>query len=1074
MASDKVKGLTIEFEGDTSGLSASIKKINKDTASLTKELKSVDKALQFNPKNVELIAQKTSLLEDKMKSAREKVDLLTKSQDKMKQQFESGQIDKGQYDKFKKDLVVAESQLKTFTEQLEKHKKEVELNNTEFGKYKEVIKDSANEMRVADDRLKGLNEALKSNKGSVELLTQKQEALTEKHKVATRELELLKEKQQEINQLYASGKIDKGQYDQFKVDLERAKGSAELLKEEIKETNKELIDEKTTNSVFWRAGSIFEQAGEKLKGWGGIIESLGGKLTKYITGPLAGLAVIGIGDANSQRAQRQEVLRGVGPEVYEKNKEDFENLISDLTAKYGEISGVREMIGPSIATLNTHFGLEGEELRKAAEELLMFVSNNKITNPDMVVDEIKKGFSVYNDGYSYERLTKVLELYTKAGEGNNVGFSQISQIIKDNSSVITSLGWDYNRAIKEVGNMLQNGVNPQQIFGAITKGTGFSLKGKNVKEEEDDNGKKKKKKKTPPPPPLDPATKKLYGGGLDTREGIKALLEAIKGKKPEEQKELFNEFFGQRQGLNMYQQNQSGVLKLERMIAPEKKETNNPNTNYSIGNYQKNKLSVVSLGNPATPEKASGDSYNKQKFDAIHDLNPTMAEANKTIETFKTTLGDFADVILTDLKPAVEWLSEKVDILRKDAKDLTEDEERTKKIMGIIGAIAGVGVALSILGKIMKIAAPLIKLLAFLFKLLGGLGVIAGSASLGVVAAVGVIGVAVGGLIYLLVKNWGRIKKWFKKFKKKLKVYGRWLKNIFNKLWELIKSVFNGIWELIKGYFETLGKIFKTGFDIIIGIFDTVFNTIWGIVSGVFNTITELASGVIETFKAIFSGDLGKLGEIWGEKWDNIKGIFSDTWNSIKDRAKENFDSVVQSTKDLAGSIVDAVSGLPDKVGGIFKSISDSAKSVWDEITGGKEKAEMELSKEAWDKLTKEQQDDINHLNDKIRNGSESLLKTLLPNSNIKTVSKVKNMNPSLLNEYKKAMPYMYRGGLTNNTVNQPIQNNITVSIPGMNFGSRKEAAETAKMTANEVNKQVVNAMNDYRYKKGRVRQWAN
>lgn len=1060
MASDKTKGLTIEFEGDTSGLSASIKKINKDTASLTKELKSVDKALQFNPKNVELIAQKTSLLEDKMKSAREKVDLLTKSQDKMKQQFESGQIDKGQYDKFKKDLVVAESQLKTFTEQLEKHKKEVELNNTEFGKYKEVIKDSANEMRIADDRLKGLNEALKSNKGSVELLTQKQEALTEKHKVATRELELLKEKQQEINQLYASGKIDKGQYDQFKVDLERAKGSAELLKEEIKETNKELIDEKTTNSVFWRAGSIFEQAGEKLKGWGGIIESLGGKLTKYITGPLVGLATMGVFDANSQRAQRQEVLRGVGPEVYEENKEDFENLISDLTAKYGEIPGVREMIGPSIATLNTHFGLVEEELRKATEEVLMFAYNNNITNPDMVVDEIKKGFSAYNNEYSYERLTKVLELYTKAGEGNNVGFSQISQLLKDNEGIITSLGWDYNRAIQEVGTMLQNGINPQNIFGALTKGSAFSLTGKNVKEEEEDNGKKKKKKKTPPPPPLDPATKKLYGGGLDTREGIKALLEAIKGKKPEEQKELFNEFFGKRQGLDIYEKNKSGVLKLEEFIQQEeqpKKVAPPPQIPYS-----KNKMMPVGIdGEEPWIKKGSSDSYNKQKFDAIHDLNPTMAIANKVMETFKTTLGDLADVILTDLKPAVEWLSDKVDILIKDSKDLTEDEEKTRNLMGILGKVAIAGGVIIAFGKIVKIAGSVVKAIGIVYEVIAGLGAVLSGVSLGVVAAVGAIGIAVGGLIYLLVKHWDSIKKWFKKFKKKLKVYGKWFGNILKKLWNLIKTIFEGIVKMIGGYLKILGKIFKTGFDIIIGIFDTVFGTIWGIVSGVFDTIVSLASGVIETFKAIFSGDLGKLGEIWSEKWGNIKDIFSDTWDGIKNKAKESFDTVVESTKDLAGTVVDTVSGLPSKVGGIFSSISDSAKSLWDEITGGKKRIEDEINAQELEELKKRQQN--------------FLLRTSLTNRSVKALGKVKDINPALLTEYKKAMPYMDRGALTNNVINQPIQNNITVTMPSdLRFGSRKEAAESAKMTANEVNKQVVNAMNDYRYKKGRVRQWAN
>jgi phage-related minor tail protein len=1058
MASDKTKGLTIEFEGDTSGLSASIKKINKDTASLTKELKSVDKALQFNPKNVELIAQKTSLLEDKMKSAREKVDLLTKSQDKMKQQFESGQIDKGQYDKFKKDLVVAESQLKTFTEQLEKHKKEVELSNTEFGKYKDVIKKSADEMRVADDRLKGLNEALKSNKGSIELLTQKQEALTEKHKVATRELEILKEKQQEINQLYALGKIDKGQYDQFKVDLERAKGSAELLKDEIKETNKELNDEKMSNSVFCQIGSVFEQAGEKLKSWGGIIESLGRKLTKYITAPLAGLATMGVIDANSQRAQRQEVLRGVGVDTYNENKEDFESLISDLSVNFGEVPGIREMTGSIIATLNTHFGLTGDKLRQAAEELVMFSYNNNITDPGTIVDEIKKSLSAYNDKYSYERLTKVLELYTKAGEGNNAGFSQINQTIRDNASIITSLGWDLDRAIQEVGTMLQNGINPQKVFAALTKGTAFSLKGKNVKEEDESDGKKKKKKKTPPPPPLDPATKKLYGGGLNTSEGIRALLDATKGKSEEEQKELFNEMFGGRQGLDIYEKNKSGLLNLEKLIQQEeqpKKVAPPPRIPYN-----RNGIMPVGIDSEEPwikKEKTSGDSYNKQKFDAIHDLNPTMATANKVMETFKTTLGDLADIIMTDLKPAVDWLSDKVDILRKDAKDLTEDEERTRNLMEMVGKIAILGSVLIAFGKIVKIAGSIVGAIGFVFNILGGAVTILSGVSLGVIAAVGAIGVAVGGLIYLLVKHWDTIKKWFERFKKKIKVYGKWFGNILKKLWNLIKTTGEGIGKMIGGFFKILGKIFKTGFDIITGIFDTVFGTIWKIVSGVFDTIINLASGLIGTLKAIFTGDLGKVGEIWSEKWGNIKSTFSDTWDSIKNKAEESFSTVVDSTKDLAGSVVNAVSGLPGKVGGIFSSISDSAKSLWDEITGGKARVEKELNEAEFKQ--------------KQRNLS---LRTAVSDKSVKKLGNIKDINPTLLTEYKKAMPYMYRGGLTNNTVNQPIQNNITVSIPGMNFGTRKEAAESAKMTANEVNKQVINAMNDYRYKKGRVRQWAN
>ena len=57
-----IKGITIEFSGNTTKLDAALKNIDKSTRSIDKELRAVDKALKFNPTSVELWRQKQDLL----------------------------------------------------------------------------------------------------------------------------------------------------------------------------------------------------------------------------------------------------------------------------------------------------------------------------------------------------------------------------------------------------------------------------------------------------------------------------------------------------------------------------------------------------------------------------------------------------------------------------------------------------------------------------------------------------------------------------------------------------------------------------------------------------------------------------------------------------------------------------------------------------------------------------------------------------------------------------------------------------------------------------------------------------
>ena len=75
MPKGNIKGITIEFAGDTTKLDKSIKQINNETKKLDKELNAVNKALKFNPTSVELWRQKQQLLTKKIGETEEKLKL---------------------------------------------------------------------------------------------------------------------------------------------------------------------------------------------------------------------------------------------------------------------------------------------------------------------------------------------------------------------------------------------------------------------------------------------------------------------------------------------------------------------------------------------------------------------------------------------------------------------------------------------------------------------------------------------------------------------------------------------------------------------------------------------------------------------------------------------------------------------------------------------------------------------------------------------------------------------------------------------------------------------------------------
>ena len=149
MASGKIKGITIEFDGNTTKLGKALKDIDSKTRNLDKELNQVNKALKFNPTNVELWRQKQQLLSDKVSETKRRLDALKAAQREM----DAAGVDRSsaEYRELQREIITTESKLKNFEGQLR------QVGNANLKALSEQFKDVGGKIESVGHSLEGLS-----------------------------------------------------------------------------------------------------------------------------------------------------------------------------------------------------------------------------------------------------------------------------------------------------------------------------------------------------------------------------------------------------------------------------------------------------------------------------------------------------------------------------------------------------------------------------------------------------------------------------------------------------------------------------------------------------------------------------------------------------------------------------------------------------------------------------------------------------------------------------------------------------------------------------------------------------
>lgn len=153
MAQSRIKGITIELDGETKGLDQALRSVNQRSRELHTELNDVNRLLRFNPGNAELIAQQQRLLAEQVENTTERLNQLRAAQSQVQAQFDSGDLSEEQYRAFQRELIATEGRLEHFQNQLQ-----------ETGDTAEV---TGHNLAELGDSFKGVGEGMKNVGGTM-------------------------------------------------------------------------------------------------------------------------------------------------------------------------------------------------------------------------------------------------------------------------------------------------------------------------------------------------------------------------------------------------------------------------------------------------------------------------------------------------------------------------------------------------------------------------------------------------------------------------------------------------------------------------------------------------------------------------------------------------------------------------------------------------------------------------------------------------------------------------------------------------------------------------------------------
>lgn len=277
MAGKRIKGITIEIGGDTTGLQKALSDVESRMRSTSGQLRDVNRLLKLDPKNTELIAQKQDILKKAIGETTEKLKTLKKAQ-------EQANASAGNYTKWQ-----------------EYYQKQ----GAEIDKAKAKAKELSNEMMKLEKSGNAGGDRYKALKAELTETTEKQKKLRAESEATYEQL----------------GRP---------ISTEAMQGlNREIIENEnnLKKYNDELKNVKTAGQ------QTIEEAGQKIQAAGQKVSSVGNRLSTTVTPAVVGMGTVAVKSASDFEEAMAKVytISGTTGDASKKLRSD----IMETSSRYG-------------------------------------------------------------------------------------------------------------------------------------------------------------------------------------------------------------------------------------------------------------------------------------------------------------------------------------------------------------------------------------------------------------------------------------------------------------------------------------------------------------------------------------------------------------------------------------------------------------------------------------------------------------------------------------------------------------------------------------------------------------------
>lgn len=425
MAGKNIKGITIEIDGNATGLDKALKGVNSTSVKLNSELGQVNKLLKFDPSNVTGLSQKQELLTKSIENTSDKLNQLKSAQSQVEAQYKSGNIGEEQYRAFQREIATTEQSLKGYKSQLSGLQSEQEKLGQNTKRLNTFFEASGKSIDDFSDILG--TRLVNSIKNGTATSDQLEMALNKIGKEALGAGTDLNEMKQSLDKVDDGGSI-KG----VKNDLENLKTTSNQTDGELGKLGNGI-----TSGNLMNATDKVAEVGEKLK----EVATAAQEAFRDIDD--------GMDTFTTTTGQNSDVIKASFDKIYT-------SMPIESTADLGQALG----------SLTQQFGFSGDKLTGYGTQLMQFAEINN-TDVKSSVDNAKSAIETYN--LSYDDLGSVLDTVTAVSQKTGVSVDDLMTKAVEGAPQIKALGLSFGEGTEMLGKFEQAGVDGAGALSSLSK-----------------------------------------------------------------------------------------------------------------------------------------------------------------------------------------------------------------------------------------------------------------------------------------------------------------------------------------------------------------------------------------------------------------------------------------------------------------------------------------------------------------------------------------------------------------------------------------------------------------------------